>query len=48
MTTYSFMPQIRTYVLSDNPYHLAQEGWNGQMDKSRQTIAVELSAYALW
>ena len=38
------IPRMRT--LSDNPYHLAQEGSNGQTDgqtdKNRQTIAVTL------
>ena len=30
------------YFLSDDPYHVAQEGCDGHMDKNRYTIAVTL------
>ena len=37
-----FLYASNAYFLSDDPYHLAQEGWDGRTDKNHQTIAVTL------
>ena len=42
MTTISILYAEYTYILSDDPYHLTQEGTDGWTNKNRQTIAVTL------
>ena len=37
-----FLYTSNVYFLSDDPYHLAQEGLDGRTDKNLQTIAVTL------